>query len=345
MTAAGNRDNRGVINTFPGPDALAIVQRGYGPSDVLSVERMPVLPLVPGEIRVRTIASAVNFSDLQIRAGRWPIRRPDPFPYVPGLEVVGVVVEVGPDVTDWRVGDVAITLMQGMGGVRAERPGGYAELVTMPADVAAPVPAGLDPLIAATVGLAGVTAYSGLQRLGPLAGATVVVTGATGGVGSTALRIAAALGAQPVAVVSRPGSHDGLINFGAVRVVAAAALTEDLPPGSVDGVLDTVAGPVFAPVVAALRPRGRYCLVGGAAGGTVTWNAYGLLDGIVLTGWSSEGLDGPALRAVWRSVSDLLSDGRLVAPEPTVLPLTEAARAHDLLESRAVTGRLLLTPA
>ncbi len=231
------------------------MQREYGPPAVLVPERMPLRPPGRGEIRLSTIAAAVNYSDLQIRAGRWPIRRTDPFPYVPGLEVVGEVVEVGPAADDWQPGDVAVSMMQGMGGVRSERPGGYAEIVTIPAATAARVPVEVDPLIAATIGLAGVTAYAGLQQLGTLSGATIVVTGATGGVGSIAVRIAAALGARPVA------------------------------------------GPLFAQCAAALRAGGRYCLVGAAAGGTVTWDAFGLLNGIVLTGWSSETLDGPQLRA------------------------------------------------
>lgn len=309
---------------------------------MLSAEWVPSPPLTPGEIRVRTIASAVNFSDLQVRAGRWPIRRPDPFPYVPGLEVVAEVVEIGTDVADWRMGDVVMTAMQGMGGVRAERPGGYADHVTMPAEVAARVPSDVDPLTAATMGLAGVTAYAGLQRLSPLDGRTVVVTGATGGVGSLAVRIAAALGGQPIAVVSRPGSGDELLGQGATRVVAAPDLARELPAGSVDAVLDTVAGPLFAPVLAALRPGGHYCLVGAAAGGMVTWDAFDVLSGIVLTGWSSEDLGGDGLRTVWQKVTQLLGDGRLEPPPPTVLPLAEAARAHEQLESRRVRGRVLL---
>ncbi len=333
-----------MVNDLAGSEVLAVVQRAYGPPSVLSPERLPLPALARDEIRVRTIASAVNFSDLQVRAGRWRIRRPDPFPYVPGLEVVGEVVELGPDVVDWQVGDVVMTVMQGMGGVRAERPGGYAEAVTMPAAAAARVPPDVDAVTAATVGLAGVTAYAGLQRLAPLEDRTVVVTGATGGVGSLAVRIAAALGAQPTAIVSRAGAGRELLEAGAARVIAAPDLPRDLPARSVDAVLDMVGGALFAPVVATLRPGGRYCLVGAAAGGTVTWDAFELLAGIILTGWSSEDLDGAGLRAVWQEVVDLLAGGRLDAPEPTVLPLTEAARAHELLESRAVRGRVLLAP-
>jgi NADPH:quinone reductase len=97
----------------------AIVMRRYGGPDVLGFEAVPLAALKPDEIRLRSLASAINHSDLEIRVGNWPIRRPEPFPYTPGLETVGEVVEIGTAVADFRVGDRAITMMQGMGGVRA----------------------------------------------------------------------------------------------------------------------------------------------------------------------------------------------------------------------------------
>ncbi|HTV36943.1 MAG TPA: hypothetical protein VMF12_10990, partial [Xanthobacteraceae bacterium] len=69
----------------------AIVMRQYGGTDVLRLESVALSPLLPDEIRIRSLASAVNHSDLEIRAGNWPILKPDPFPYTPGLEVVGDV--------------------------------------------------------------------------------------------------------------------------------------------------------------------------------------------------------------------------------------------------------------
>jgi NADPH2:quinone reductase len=320
--------------------ALRIVQRGHGGPGVLTAEGGPVPAPGAGEIVVRTLAAAVNYSDLMIRRGDWPIRRPDPWPYQPGLEVVGEVAAVGRGGARFAPGDVVVSMMQGMGGVRAERPGGYAEFVALPADAAASVPRAVDPLVAAAVGLAGVTAQAGLDRLGPLDGATVVVTGAGGGVGSLAVRIAVARGARVRAVVSAPGRAGNLADAGA-EVVPAADL--DRLRGSCDAVLDAVAGPLFAAAVGALRPGGRYSLVGAAAGGTVTWDVFALLDGLTLTGWSSESLDGDALRALWQPLMTLVAEGRLAVPAPTLVPLAEAAHAHRLLEARAVTGRVLLT--
>src|SRR5262245_20076620 len=181
----------------------AVVMRRYGPPPVLELERIGLPRLAASDIRVRSLASAVNHSDLEIRSGQWPILRDQPFPYVPGLEVVGEVVETSSAVTEFRPGDRVITMMQGLGGVRARRPGGYAEYVDVAAAAAVPVAPDLDPLAMAALGLASVTAFEGLRRLGPMAGRRVVVTGASGGVGSAAIGLARAQGAQVVGVVNR----------------------------------------------------------------------------------------------------------------------------------------------
>src|SRR5436305_8986804 len=93
----------------------AIVMREYGGPDVLRLEDVPPASLQPDEIRIRSIASAVNHSDLEIRAGNWPILRPVPFPYTPGLEVVGDGVEVGAAVSGARVGERVTTMMEALG--------------------------------------------------------------------------------------------------------------------------------------------------------------------------------------------------------------------------------------
>jgi NADPH2:quinone reductase len=247
--------------------STAIVMRRYGPPEVLQPETVMLPTLAADEIRVRSVASAVNHSDLEIRAGNWPILRADPFPYVPGLEVVGDVVETGAAVSEFRPGDRIITMMQGLGGVRAKRPGGYAEHVTVVAAAAALVPADLDPLAVAALGLAGVTAFEGLRRLGPLGDRRVIVTGASGGVGSAAVGIARASGADVVAVVSRSERIEYVRSLGASEVLLARQVADGaLGDETADGVLDTVAGPLFGPCVAALRPGATLSLVGAVGG-------------------------------------------------------------------------------
>ena len=181
----------------------SIVMHQYGGPEVLKVERAPLTALEPGEIRIQAIASAINHSDLEIRSGNWPILKPDPFPYTPGLEVVGDVVEVGVGVQNLHSGDRVIAMMQGLGGVHARRPGGYAEYVTVRANTVAALDGDLAPLDMAAVGLAGVTAFEGLRKLGTFKDRRIAITGAAGGVGSAAVALARAEGAEVIAVISR----------------------------------------------------------------------------------------------------------------------------------------------
>lgn len=329
------------------PHARSIVMRGYGAPDVLMWEEIALSPLAPNDVRIRSIASAINHSDLEIRAGQWPVQKPDPFPYVPGLEVVGDVVEVGEAVRGVRPGDRVLTMMQGLGGVRAERPGGYAEYVTAAEAAVARFPSEVDPYDMAALGLVGVTAYEGLRRLGALHGRRIVITGASGGVGSAATAIARAQGAFVIGVVSRPERIEYVRALGASEVLIGSkeSLEASLGSDSVDGVLDTVAGDVFGPCVSALRPGRALSLVGTVGGHEVRFDAWQLLQSVTLTGYSSESLDGDALRQAVAALGTWVLRGTLAPPARRLMPLAEAAAAHALLERRGVEGRVLLVPS
>jgi NADPH2:quinone reductase len=322
----------------------AIIMRQYGRPDVLRVESVPFAALQPDEIRLRTIAAAVNHSDLEIRAGAWPILKPDPFPYTPGLEVVGDVLEIGANVSKARVGERVITMMQGLGGVRAKRPGGYAEYVVVQASAVAPLARDVDPLDMAALGLASVTAFEGLRRIGNLKRRRIAVTGAAGGVGSAAVAIANAEGAEVVGIISRSEQADYVRSLGAATTITSQDVaTGALGSETIDGVLDTVAGNSFESCVTALRCGGVLSLVGAVGGSHVSFDAYRLLE-VTLTGYSSETLDGPALRRAIRRISDWVSQGVIPVPLHTEFLLHEAATAHGRLEQHLVLGRALLIP-
>jgi NADPH:quinone reductase len=326
--------------------AHATLIRQYGAPDVLTYGEVPLAPLASDEVRIRSIASAINHTDLEIRAGNWPVKKPQPFPYVPGVEVVGDIEDVGHAVREFRRGDRVITMMQGLGGVRAERPGGYAEFVTVSASAVAPFPAGIDHFDMAAIGLVGVTAFEGLRRIGALSGRRIVVTGAAGGIGSAATAIARAQGASVIAVVSRSAQVDYLRSLGADEVIVSREAKPALllEPGSVDGILDAVGGELFAPCVAALRPGGTLSLVGAVGGSDVRFDAFELIRPVTLTGYSSETLDGERLRAAIGALAEWMILGRIKAPRHRTMRLAEAAQAHALMEQRGFTGRLLLVP-
>ncbi len=297
--------------------AHVILMREYGPPRVLTRAEVSLPPLKPGDVRIRSIASAVNHTDLEIRAGNWPIRASDPFPYIPGVEVVGEIVAIGSDVLDFCRGDRVITMMQGLGGVRAERTGGYAEYLDVAAAAAATLPAEVDPYDIAAFGLVGITAYEGLRRIGSMPNKRILVTGAAGGIGSAAVAIARAQEALVTGVISRPEHEEAI---------------------------DAVGGHLFGTCVKALRPGGVLSFVGAVAGGNVNFDAWELIRPVTLTGYSSETLDGHALRDGISALTNWLSAGLIRPPNYTIQPLAEAARAHELLESHELTGRVLLSP-
>lgn len=300
----------------------------------------------PGEVRLRTRFAAVNRADVEIRRGAWPIVRDEPFPYTPGLEVVGVVDALGEGVASLAPGDHAITMMQRLGGIWGERPGGYGEYVVVRADAVATFPEDVDGERLAALGLAAVTAAEGLARLALQPGARVVVHGASGGVGSVAVAMAAAAGAQVVAVLPRAGKDDYVRALGAAQVVHldGGPLPEALGARSVDAVLETTGRRTFADSVALLRRGGRLCLVGALTGAELELSAWDLIQELALTGYSSENLTGDALREHVDQIAGLVRDDRLPAPRTTLIAMAEAARAHELLESGELRGRALLVP-
>jgi NADPH2:quinone reductase len=321
--------------------------RRYGPPEVLELESVELPPLLPREVRIRSLASAVNHSDLRIRSGEWPVLGvEDPFPYTPGLEVVGDVVEVGSEVASLATGARAITMMQGLGGVRPRHPGGYAEFVTADADAVATFSDELEAIHVAALGLAAMTAREGLRPLGPVEGLRVLVTGASGGVGSAAVALFSAQGAEVIGVVARAERAEYVRSLGAAQVVVAGegSLVDAVGKRSIDRVLDNVGGALFRELVETLRTGGALSLVGAVAGNDLRLDAWNLVRPVTLTGYTSHALDGATLQAGMDELGELLRSGRLTPPTQTVLPLEEAAQAHRLLEEHGVVGRVLLVP-
>jgi NADPH2:quinone reductase len=316
----------------------------YGGPEELAWRAVRRPPLKPDEVRIRTLYAAVNRADIEIRRGEWQILNPEPFPYTPGLEVVGVVDSVGDQVTDVEPGAVVITMMQHLGGIWGERPGGYGEFVVVPGAHVAVLPPGVDAEQMAALGLVAVTAAEGLTRLDLKAGARVVIHGASGGVGSAAVALGSASGAEVIAVLPRAGKEAYVRGLGAAQVVRLdeRRLLEALGARSVDAVLETTGARTFADSTAVLRRGGRLCLVGALAGADLTLSAWDLIQDLVLTGWSSENLTADRLRGNIAQIADLVRGGRLPAPAINRFALADAEAAHRAIEGGQLKGRALL---
>ncbi|MER6129358.1 NADP-dependent oxidoreductase [Streptomyces sp. NPDC001795] len=237
------------------PKAYAYTQYGGPETEALiDVERPSP---GPGQVLVAVRAAGVNPIDWKLRSGfRRPGESGSPvFPVVFGSEAAGVVEEVGEGVTGFAVGDAVF------GNTVA---GGYAEYALLPATVTARVPDGLSFTDAAVLPVAAATAYDGIRQLDLPAGATLLVTGAGGGVGVAAVQIARAFGLRVIGTAS-DGKKDFVEHLGALHVPSGPDLATRVraaAPDGVDGVFDLVGGDVLEEAATLLTDRSELITAG-----------------------------------------------------------------------------------
>lgn len=280
----------------------------------------------PGQLLVAVRAAGVNPVDWKIRSG---YRRPGEtgeraFPAVLGSEVSGVVEETGEGVTGFAAGDAVF------GNAVA---GGYAEYALLPAHLAAHKPAALSFADAATLPVAAATAYDGIHQLGLPEGATVLVTGAGGGVGVAALQIGRALGLRTVGVAS-DGKKDLLESLGAVHVPSGPGWTDRAraaAPDGVDGVYDLVGDEVLAEAAALLADRSRLITAGAPP------EAVERLGGARVARART--------RAVLEAVADLVVRGELDPHVTRTFPLDRAGEALRAVEDGHARGKIVIEVA
>ncbi|MDG4789571.1 NADP-dependent oxidoreductase [Micromonospora sp. WMMD1102] len=303
----------------------AVVIDSPGPPGVLRPAEVP--EPVPGddEVLLRVAAAGVNAIDWATRAGAG-VAVPA-FPAVLGWDVCGTVAAPA---GQWRAGDQVFGMLR-----FPVLAGAYAEYVAAPAAQLARVPDGVDAHTAAALPMAALTVWQTLVTHGGLtAGQRVLVPGAAGGVGHVAVQLAAALGAEVTGTASR-ANHDFVCGLGASRVVPHDGATARA--GEYDVVIDPRGGADFERLLSALRPGGIIVTLKGEAPGMRDLaRARG-----VRAGFTYVQPDG----AVLADVADMMAGGGLTAAIERVLPLTEAASAHEIGEAGHVRGKLVLAVA
>ncbi|MEM6785572.1 MAG: MDR family oxidoreductase, partial [Bacteroidota bacterium] len=266
---------------------------------------------IPGEadVLVRVAYSSLNYKDGLAVTGRGRIVRA-PFPFVPGIDLAGAVVESAS--AAWEPGDAVVVTGWGTG---EERWGGYAELAWADENHLVRLPRGLTPRSAMALGTGGVTAMLSVMALRdhgvkPDSG-EVVVTGASGGVGSLAVALLARLGYDVVASTGSPASHDFLRSLGASRLLDRREIGEaparPLGTATWAGAVDGVGGDTLANLLAHTAPHGcvaAYGLVAGHALHTTVMPF--ILRGVTLAGIDSNTCPTPRRKAAWDSLSRLL---------------------------------------
>jgi NADPH:quinone reductase-like Zn-dependent oxidoreductase len=341
----------------------AVRFHAYGEPDVLCYEDVPEPEPGPGEVLLRVRAAGVNRVDIALRSGQMAGRLPVRLPHTPGLEFAGEVVALGDDPGAARVGQRVAPLYQlacrgceqclagreevcergSIFGVH--RPGGYAMYASAPAEALVVLPDGLSfPDAASCQTTLGTAWHALVTRARLTAGETVLVTGAGGGVGTAAVAVARHLGARVIAVVGSEWKADSAIAAGADVVLTAtheltAAVLESTDGRGVDVALESAGGESFRAALAALAFGGRIVVVGGHAGDLAEVDLAALRDRECSIVGSTR-----ARPLELRAVIGLAGDGALRPFVSEVLPLADAARAHELIEGRRVVGNLVLSP-
>lgn len=333
--------------TPPG-DTAAMRVHAHGGPDVLVADRVPVPVPGAGEVGIAVAAAGVNFPDLLVISGQYQTL--PPLPFVPGKEVAGTVTSVGPGVTGFAPGNRVMAQLEH---------GGYAGQVVAPAAATFAVPEGIGFEAAVALGLVYQTAWFALMDRGGFAeGQSVLVTGATGGVGLAAVQLVRALGGVAIAGIRNMGQAEAMRAHGAAAVIDLSApnlrdAVRDQVRAATDGrgvdlVVEQVGGDVFDGAIRALAWCGRLVVVGFAGGRIPAAKAnYLLVRNIAVAGlqWSDYRDRAPervaeAQRRIWA-----LCQARQVMPViHSVLPLSEAGAALGQLRRGGVLGRIVLKP-
>jgi putative PIG3 family NAD(P)H quinone oxidoreductase len=314
-----------------------VIKGGKGPAEALELGEADDPRPGPGQILIRVEAAGVNRPDVIQRLGFYP--PPPGAPATLGLEVAGEVLE---GAGRWKAGDRVCALLGG---------GGYAELAVCDARHALPIPRGLSLAEAAALPETVFTVYANVFEGGSLkAGETLMVHGATSGIGVAAIQMGKAAGAKVIATARGMAKAHQALTLGADIAVDATA--EDFAEiaraaGGVDVVLDMVGGPYFAKNLAALNTGGRIVCIASLGGGTVELPIAAMMQKrAVITGSTlrprsadeKARLAGEVERVVWPWVEA----GQVKAIIDATFPLADAAQAHARLDA-AHLGKVVLT--
>jgi acrylyl-CoA reductase (NADPH) len=299
--------------------------------------------LSPGEVVLRVVWSGVNYKDALAVTGRGKILKR--FPLNAGIDAAGVVESS----SEGRFRPGEPVLVNGM-GLGESHDGGFAELVRVPADWVVPLPAGLTLRQSMILGTAGFTAGLAVTRMelngqspdkGP-----IVVTGATGGVGSAAVSMLAGRGYRVLAVSGRPEHHGYLRRLGAAEVKKPAVLelgARPLEAARFGGVIDNVGGEVLAGLIRHVSLWGQVACIGMAASPKLEGTVFPLiLRGVSLLGVSSGNCPMPLRHEVWRRLGTDLKPAHLDEIASSETPLDGVVEASSRLVERRALGRILV---
>lgn len=316
--------------------------------DQLSWQEVADVAAGPGEVVIKVAAAGVNRADVLQAAGKYP--PPPGASETIGMEVSGVIAEVGGDVTEWSVGQEVCALLAG---------GGYAEYVAVPAGQVLPIPSGVDLVDAAALPEVACTVWSNLVLTAHLGqGQLLLAHGGASGIGSHAIQIARALGARVAVTAGSTEKLDFCRELGADITInyhdedfVARLHDETAGAAGADVILDIMGAAYLDRNIDALATDGQLVIIGMQGGVKAELNIGKLLAkrarviGTTLRGRPSTGPNSKSeiVRAVTASVWPMIADGRVRPIIGARLPIQQAGDAHQRLVSGKVTGKIVLT--
>ena len=324
----------------------AIVVSEFGPPERLRVAEVPAPLPGPGEVLVETHAAPVNYVDMLVVGGTYQFLPPRPF--IPGKGPAGIVAALGPEVTTLRVGDRVLAMAE---------TGGYAEAVAVAADQCHRLPSRMTFAEAASLAVVYDTSWIALRgRTRLVRGETVLVLGASGGVGYAAVQLARAMGGRVLAGIARPEREAAVRANGADAIIDLSRphlrdSLRDQVYAETDGrgadiIIDPLGGKVFDAAIRALAWCGRLVVIGFAAGGIPTLRTNYLLlknievSGLQITDYRKRR---PAeLATAYAEVFGFYELGLVKPAAATLFPLERAGEALAALRDRKVEGRPVL---
>ncbi|MFE5790391.1 NAD(P)H-quinone oxidoreductase [Rhodococcus erythropolis] len=327
----------------------AISLTEFGAPDVMRWTTHPDPVPAVGEVVIDVAAIGVNRADINQRQGHYP--PPAGASEILGLEVSGVISEVGPGVIEWEIGDRVCALLSG---------GGYAERVAVPASQVLPIPTGVDLLMAAALPEAACTVWSNLVNTAHLReGETVLIHGGGSGIGTHAIQVARVLGARVAATAGTPKKLDACRGLGADILANytdtdfVTTLKDSTGGRGADVVLDNMGAAYLHRNLSTLADGGRLVVIGLQGGWDGTLNLAKLMakrasvHSSSLRGRPAAGRDGKAdiVSDVVKHVWPMISATTVRPIVHAVLPVAEAAAAHRMLDYPDTIGKVLLRVA
>jgi NADPH2:quinone reductase len=322
--------------------AVEITQPGK--PEVLKIGSRPVPQPKPGEVLIKVAAAGVNRPDVMQRTGHYPV--PPGASDIPGLELAGSVVALGEGVREWRLGDAVTALVQG---------GGYAEYCTAPAPQCLPVPKGMTIVEAASLPETFFTVWSNVfDRAGLKRGESFLVQGGSSGIGVTAIQMVKAFGHTVFATAGSAEKCEACVKLGADRAINyktedfAAIVKEATGGKGVDVILDMVGGDYVDRELKCLADDGRIVIIAFLGGAKSTINLGDILRRrLAITGSALRPrpveFKGAIAKNLREKVWPLIETGSIKAVVHKTFPLERAAKAHELMESSAHIGKIVLT--